>query len=258
MWDNQLAGSSSTITNTATMLDGSASARSTVPGRLASGGSSSMTTCVDCGVRVQLHVTRCRACDTTHRREERAATADARFWGRVTRTAGCWEWQGARYPEGYGSLSVNGRRWQAHRLAYSLARGPIPPGMFVCHACDNPSCCNPAHLFLGTNQDNMADMVAKGRKVGLVGDRNPAYLYPDRRPRGDSNGARLHPESRARGPRNGRHTNPAHNKLTAGDIPRIRALLASGEPHRAIAKAYGVSPSLIGNIGTGRAWRHVQ
>lgn len=64
---------------------------------------------------------------------------------------------------GYGQLNFNGAITKAHRLSYAAFVGPITGGLFVCHKCDNPKCCNPAHLFLGTQQDNVADMVAKGR-----------------------------------------------------------------------------------------------
>lgn len=79
--------------------------------------------------------------------------------------SGCWEWTGATVPFGYGVFQL-GRGvgvTRSHRFAYELWVGPIPEGMFVCHTCDNPPCCNPEHLFLGSNGDNMKDMHAKNR-----------------------------------------------------------------------------------------------
>ena len=82
---------------------------------------------------------------------------------------GCWPWTGARTRGGYGQVwQAGGRktgiRWvYAHRIAYELATGPIPAGRNVLHRCDNPPCCRPDHLFVGTHADNMADMSSKGR-----------------------------------------------------------------------------------------------
>jgi len=87
------------------------------------------------------------------------------LWSRTEPAAtGCWEWQGARIG-GYGTLRWKGHKWFAHRLAWTLARCPIPPGLFVCHHCDNPSCVRPNHLFLGTPKDNQVDAQRKGRLV---------------------------------------------------------------------------------------------
>jgi len=100
----------------------------------------------------------------------------SRFASRVTPSdpASCWEWSGSRNADGYGYLRVGSQRdgtrsrVLAHRLAWMLAHGgAIPGGLFVLHRCDNPPCCNPAHLFLGTNADNVADMLAKGRHVSV-------------------------------------------------------------------------------------------
>ncbi len=101
--------------------------------------------------------------------------AAARFWAKVDIGAPdkCWEWQASCNPAGYGGFQFNGRFGKAHRAAWELANGPIPEGICVLHRCDNPPCCNPAHLWLGTYADNHRDAVAKGRidprKLGRLG-----------------------------------------------------------------------------------------
>lgn len=80
----------------------------------------------------------------------------------------CREWMGPRLPSGYGRLSRDGQRWYVHRWVWTLANGPIPEGMQVCHRCDNPPCFRLDHLFLGTQLDNMHDKVSKGRHNNQV------------------------------------------------------------------------------------------
>ena len=83
--------------------------------------------------------------------------------GLVQMPNGCLEWTGVAHKRGYGRITINSKSVQTHRLAWELANGPIPDGMFICHTCDNPPCCNPDHLWPGTNAENTADKVTKGR-----------------------------------------------------------------------------------------------
>lgn len=91
-----------------------------------------------------------------------------RFYSHVGIGPHCWEWQAGRSSVwGYGSARVAGRTVPAHRLSWQLTYGDIPAGMVVCHACDNPPCVRPSHLFLGTQRDNIQDSLAKGRHSSL-------------------------------------------------------------------------------------------
>ncbi len=89
------------------------------------------------------------------------------FWSKVDirLPAECWEWQACRSRKGYGRFHLGSRVVQAHRVAHALTIGPVPLDVLVCHTCDNPPCCNPLHLFLGTNTDNARDRETKRRSV---------------------------------------------------------------------------------------------
>lgn len=132
-----------------------------------------------------------------------------RFWARILKKDGCWEWSGHKCPRGYGRLTQGGGSKKivlAHRLSYEIHSGQIPKGLFVCHRCDNPQCCNPSHLFLGTASDNNKDAKSKGRSRGVRGESQPK------------------------------------SKLTRDDVAEIRA---SGLTQDRLAKTYGVSQSAI-------------
>lgn len=137
---------------------------------------------------------------------------------------GCIEWGGCMNKDNYGVLTREGKICYTHRLAWELKRGPIPPGMHVLHRCDNPPCCNPDHLFLGTHLDNMRDRDAKGRcKIG-------------RRARGEAH---------------------CHSKLTESGVVEIRKRIAKGDSNKEIAADFGVSGPLIRCIKLGKIWKHV-
>ncbi len=144
-----------------------------------------------------------------------------KFWDFAIRGAPdeCWGWSGSVDSDGYALFSVRGMGSRANRISYVIHNGPIPKGILVCHKCDNPECTNPDHLFLGTTQDNTADMVAKRRH------------------------------------RFGELHNKA--KLTDIDISRIRELRANGLSQQAIANQYGVSQTTISRILLGKGWTHI-
>lgn len=81
-----------------------------------------------------------------------------RFWNKVNKTDGCWIWTASKTYQGYGYFRLDGRMQKAHRVSYKILKGQIPNGMMILHSCHNPSCVNPEHLRIGTNQENMRDM----------------------------------------------------------------------------------------------------
>jgi hypothetical protein len=95
-----------------------------------------------------------------------AITTDAeRFWSKVDKSdeAGCWNWTATKHRQGYGMIRINGKMVGSHRYSWEMHHGPVPNGIEVCHTCDNPTCVNPSHLFLGSHADNMFDRSVKGR-----------------------------------------------------------------------------------------------
>lgn len=94
---------------------------------------------------------------------------EKRFWRYVEKGEGCWLWIGSRQKKGYGVIGVRGTTVGAHRFSWEIATGvPAPRGYDICHACDNPSCVNPAHLFVGTRRMNIQDASRKGRLPSRV------------------------------------------------------------------------------------------
>lgn len=131
----------------------------------------------------------------------------------------CIEWTGYRCPKGYGQVKYEGKMEKAHRVAWAKANGkPIPRGRVVRHTCDNPPCVNPAHLKVGTQQDNVDDMISRGRQPSRVG------------------------------------VNNGRGKLTEAQVLAIRE---SPGTQRAIAKVFGISKSQVHNIRSGAQWSHV-
>jgi hypothetical protein len=145
-----------------------------------------------------------------------------RFWSKVEKTDGCWNWTGCKHSsKGYGSFRSGNRMQRAHRVSYEMHCGPIPADMLVLHRCDNPGCVNPDHLFVGTNADNMADKVAKGRQ---------AHFCP------------------------GRGEAAPNARLTENQVFAIRA---ASEPIREIAEKFGMSRRHIEDIRNRKSWAHI-
>lgn len=173
----------------------------------------------------------------------------ARFHARVARGEGCWLWTGPVAHDGYGKAALGYITMRAHRLAWAMEHGD-PGAAQVLHRCDTRLCCNPAHLFLGTHADNMADMVAKGRSAS--GDANAMRARPELRQVGDANPARRFPERLRRG------VDQAGAVLDDAAVRDIRARYRRREtPLRMFAEQYGVGISTIFRVVQGTHWKHV-
>jgi HNH endonuclease len=205
---------------------------------------------------------------------------EPRFWSKVAQTSenDCWFWKASIDANGYGQFGLapgqfGVRTWtmaKAHRVAWLLTKGEIPPGMYLCHTCDMPRCVNPTHLFLGTQTDNMRDCVEKNRHgCGRVGQ--PIY-YDIKRIRRIidtyTTGApvaaitKRHEISETHLLRIlKRHKIPlrdsrtARRKLTDIEIQQIRQLYAMGNvSQQALGERFGVTQSNIGHIVRGSTW----
>lgn len=155
-----------------------------------------------------------------HQYKYNTKPAHIRFLSKFERMGnGCWIWKACVDKDGYGIFSANRQKISAHRYSYFLAHGELPVGKLVCHTCDTPSCVNPGHLFAGTFQENEDDCISKGRH--------------------------------SRG--SGQHL----AKLKESDIPRIKAMRASGMQFTQIAAEFGMSRTSIASAVRGETWKHV-
>jgi hypothetical protein len=189
--------------------------------------SNSTNTCLKCGKSFTVkpsHRAKRKYCRMACRNDaERKTNRADYFWARVSKGADCWLWTGPRRKNGYGKMMTSrpNRRWLvAHRFSWELHNGPIPAGMHVCHRCDNPTCVRPDHLFLGTDADNAADKVSKGRQSR--GEDRPLA------------------------------------KLTFREVREIRRHYAMGGLSQSqLARAFKVNQTLIGMVIRRAIWKHV-
>lgn len=184
-------------------------------------------------------------------REEFGASVVDRITSRVEVTdEGCWEWRGAKKTGGYGVINVGGRARRVHRIV-AAAVGMEVDGAEVCHRCDNPPCCNPAHLFTGSHRDNMTDMARKGRHKGTRGLRIKRRTHWAQ----DPERMRRHVETRnqARGER------IAKAKLNDRLVAALRFAKQGGlvVNNALLCRSLKISAVAYYNMLNGKTWKHV-
>lgn len=169
----------------------------------------------------------CRKCCCN----SRVRSLSERFWEKVSKTESCWLWTGATARGGYGLTSADKKRIRAHRASFEMAYGKIPEGLLVCHKCDNPPCVRPDHLFLGTQQDNVADRHEKGRTSRACEKQKQSV------PKGEK----------------------CHlSKLTEKDVLDIRVRCQPGQRNMAqVAREYGLSSVNVQCIVHRKTWKHI-
>lgn len=154
-------------------------------------------------------------------------TIEERFWTKVNKNTenGCWEWVAAKVRHGYGRIMVQKKVKLTHRVSWELHNGPIPEGLHVLHRCDNPSCVRPEHLFLGNQEENMRDMVIKGRSSHSTG----------------TNGE-----------------NHYRAKITTKDVRDMRKKYSNSKtPLRVVAQEFGLSKTHVNKILLRKIWKHI-
>lgn len=158
----------------------------------------------------------------------RYLSLESRFWLKVEKfELGCWLWVGKTNKDNYGIIKHCNRYRRANRVSWVIHFGNIPPGKFVLHRCDNPKCVNPNHLFLGTQADNIADMVSKGRNLA------PGAIDP------------------VVGEQHGR------SKLTEKDVIEIRKWYVPRRGVGQLAAKFGISRSHVARLVNGINWKHI-
>lgn len=157
-----------------------------------------------------------------------------RFWRKVDKGTECWLWTRAPNSSGYGQFWLKGKMATASRVSWMIANGSIPEGLQCLHKCDNRRCVNPAHLFLGTNADNVADRNKKGRQA-----------------KGASHPYIKNPELCARGER------ASSAKLSEGQVRELKEFMKHGGTGPSAAERFGIAHQNVYRIVHGKAWRHI-
>lgn len=196
--------------------------------------------CCKCGSEIKMPPSRAYRYDRVFCSQKcyRAAPVSIfeRFWRKVTKTDSCWMWTGCVSTDGYGRIKLDkpsSLNRTTHKLSWEIANGPVPDGLFVLHKCDVRRCVNPEHLFLGTQQDNVDDMLSKGRNQRGSGH----YMARRGGGKGEDNRA---------------------SKLTEAQVLEIRARY---KPRTVgvdvLAKDFGVSRSTVWLVIKRKLWDHI-
>jgi hypothetical protein len=181
---------------------------------------------------------------------EMGGAAKERFWSKVnTADTGCWEWSASKCKDGYGTFTAGGYAIKAHRAAYALSNGEIPSGMVVRHSCHNPSCCNPDHLSIGTQRDNIQDMLDAGRQFSEL----------RKKPKTTHHAAKIgqavrqyRARLRAEGiPHSGRQ------KLTDEQVRALRFAYGAGAKLNDLSHQFGICKSAVIRVVKKRTYAHV-
>lgn len=146
------------------------------------------------------------------------------FWSKVDKSGACWVWTGCRDRHGYGQFKPPApvkKLIGAHRMSWMIANSEVPAGLHVCHRCDNRACVNPAHLFVGTNADNVRDRQQKGRTKSVRGEEHPGA------------------------------------KIGAVEVVAIREMVKQGAPQSEVSARFGIGNTQVGRIARRAEWRHV-
>ena len=169
-----------------------------------------------------MHAKRVARHGSTDQKVMRGVPLPERLDARLDKTGDCWLWTGSKDGSGYGLIGVaTSRAKRTHIVAWELANGPVPDGMCICHHCDTPACCNPAHLFLGSKAVNNRDRADKGRSADTHGENHPRARLDDDR------------------------------------VRHIRRRHQQGATLKEIAAEVGVSHYAVHDVVRGRTWSHV-